>query len=125
MSGNQGGLAIRFGPTNTGTIIDSVAWGTVTNGFNEGTATTAHPVNSTDNSKARKQNGCQDTDSNANDVETLTPSVPRNAASAPVQCSGSGTTNVTIFSKLPRVTPTLATSKMPGIRANAVSSSSR
>ena len=91
MSGTNGGLAIRFGANNTGTIIDSVAWGTVTNGFNEGTATTAHPVNSTDNSKARLQNGCQDTDNNANDFQTLTPAVPRNAASAPVQCAGSGT----------------------------------
>jgi endonuclease G len=91
MSGNNGGLAIRLGANNAGAIIDSVAWGTVTNGFNEGTATTAHPVDANDNSKARLQNGCQDTDSNANDFATLTPATPRNASSAPVTCSGSGT----------------------------------
>lgn len=91
MSGTNGGLAIRQGANNTGVIIDSVAWGTVTNGFNEGTATTAHPVDANDNSKVRLQNGCQDTDNNANDFATLTPSAPRNAASAPVTCSGGGT----------------------------------
>lgn len=92
MGGTAGGLAIRQGANNTGTIIDSVAWGTVTNGFNEGTATTAHPVDANDNSKARLQNGCQDTDNNANDFATQIPSTPRNASSAAVNCSGSGTT---------------------------------
>jgi DNA/RNA endonuclease G (NUC1) len=91
MSGTNGGLAIRQGPNNTGAIIDSVAWGTVTNGFNEGTATTAHPIDANDNSKVRLQNGCQDTDNNANDFATQIPSTPRNASSAPVTCSGSGT----------------------------------
>lgn len=90
MSGSNGGLAIRNGAVNTGTIIDSVAWGTVTNGFNEGSPTTAHPIDNNDNAKARKQNGCQDTDSNADDFETIA-SVPRNAASPAVQCSGGGT----------------------------------
>ncbi len=90
MGGTAGGLAIRQGPSNTGVIIDSVAWGTVTNGFNEGTSTTAHPVDANDNSKTRLQNGCQDTDANANDFATLTPSAPRNAASSTVMCSGSG-----------------------------------
>ena len=80
MSGSNGGLAIRQGPSNTGAIIDSVAWGTVTNGLNEGTPTTAHPVDNNDNSKARLQNGCQDTDSNAADFASLTPSSPRNAS---------------------------------------------
>ncbi len=89
MSGSNGGLAIRQGANNTGTIIDSVAWGTVTNGFNEGTPTTAHPIDNNDNAKARKQNGCQDTDNNSNDFETVA-SVPRNASSPAVQCSGGG-----------------------------------
>ncbi len=92
MGGTNGGLAIRNGPNDTGAIIDSVGWGTVTNGFNEGTATTAHPIDANDNSKARLQNGCQDTDNNANDFATLTPSTPRNATSAAVACSGGGTT---------------------------------
>ena len=88
MSATNGGLAIRQGANDTGAIIDSVAWGTVTNTFNEGTATSASGVN---NSKARKQNGCQDTDNNLNDFETLTPSAPRNSSTTPAQCAGSGT----------------------------------
>ena len=88
MAAAQGGLAIRNGPNDTGSIVDSVGWGTITNGFNEGTTTTA-PGN--DNGKARKQSGCQDTDSNTNDFETLTPSAPRNSSSTTFQCAGSGT----------------------------------
>lgn len=91
MGGTNGGLAIRQGANNTGAVIDSVAWGTVTNTFNEGTPTTAHPTDANDNSKVRLQNGCQDTDNNAADFATLTPAAPRNASSPAVTCSGSGT----------------------------------
>lgn len=84
-----GGLAIRQGPLNTGAVIDAVGWGTGSNIFFEGSRTTA-PGNS--NSKARLVNGCQDTDNNANDFATVSPSQPRNASSATVTCSGSGTT---------------------------------
>lgn len=87
MSATNGGLAIRQGANDSGTRIDSVAWGTVTNGLNEGTATPASGVN---NSKVRKLNGCQDTDNNANDFDTQAPSAPRNSATAPFQCAGSG-----------------------------------
>lgn len=87
MGGGGGGLAIRQGPTNTGAIIDSVGWGSATNIFVEGTVTTFPGDN---NSKARKQNGCQDTDSNSNDFETITPSAPRNSSTTPVTCGGSG-----------------------------------
>lgn len=110
MSGTNGGLAIRQGANNTGAIIDSVAWGTVTNGFNEGTATTAHPTDANDNSKARLQNGCQDSDNNANDFATLIPSGPRNASSAPVTCSGGGTNLFAAINANPTtVTPPAAT----------------
>jgi DNA/RNA endonuclease G (NUC1) len=87
MAAANGGLAIRQGANDTGTIIDSVGWGAITNGLNEGAATTA-PGN--DNSKARKQSGCQDADNNSNDFETLTPSAPRNSSTSPFQCSGAG-----------------------------------
>lgn len=90
MSGTAGGLALRNGPVNTGTIIDSVGWGSVTNGFAEGTSTTAHPIDANDNAKARKTNGCTDTDNNANDFDTVA-STPRNASSPTVQCAGGGT----------------------------------
>lgn len=89
MGGAGGGLAIRFGDNNTGAIIDSIGWGTATNIFVEGTTTAAPAVN---NSQARKNSGCQDTDNNANDLESVTPSAPRNASTAPFACSGGGTT---------------------------------
>lgn len=89
MSATNGGLAIRLGANDTGTIIDSVGWGTVTNGFPEGTATTA-PGN--DNSKVRGLNGCLDTDNNSSDFTTLTPAAARNSSTAVNTCSGGGTT---------------------------------
>lgn len=89
MSATAGGLAIRQGANDTGAIIDAVGWGTATNIFFEGTRTTAP---GSGNSKARLVNGCQDTDNNTNDFATLTPSAPRNASTAPVTCSGGGTT---------------------------------
>ena len=87
MSASNGGLAIRQGSVNTGAIIDSVAWGTVTNGFTEGSTTTA-PANN--NSQIRKDNGCQDTDSNSADFQAQVPSAPRNSASAAITCGGGG-----------------------------------
>jgi DNA/RNA endonuclease G (NUC1) len=89
MGAGGGGLAIRQGAANTGTIIDSVGWGTATNAFVE-TAVTTAPANN--DSKARLAGGCQDTDNNANDFSTLTPSAPRNGSTSPFICSGSGTT---------------------------------
>ncbi len=88
MSASNGGLAIRQGDMNTGTIIDAVGWGSGSNIFVEGSRTTAP---GSGNSQERKQNGCQDTDNNANDFQTLAPFSPRNASSAPVTCSGTGT----------------------------------
>ncbi|MEJ7623978.1 MAG: DNA/RNA non-specific endonuclease [Pyrinomonadaceae bacterium] len=87
MSTGQGGLAIRQGANDTGAIIDAVGWGTATNIFFEGTRTSAP---GSGNSKVRLQNGCQDTDNNFNDFATLTPFAPRNRATTPVICSGSG-----------------------------------
>ena len=87
MGAGGGGLAIRQGAVNTGTIIDSVGWGTATNIFVE-TAVTTAPGNN--NSKARSQNGCQDTDNNANDFATLTPGAARNGSTTPFACSGGG-----------------------------------
>jgi endonuclease G len=83
-----GGIAIRQGSANTGAIIDSVAWGTATNTFIEG-AVTAAPANN--NSQSRKDNGCQDTDNNANDFQSSVPSAPHNSGTI-VPCSSGGTT---------------------------------
>ncbi len=87
MGAGGGGLAIRQGAVNTGTIIDSVGWGTATNIFVEGTVTAA-PANN--DSRVRAANGCQDTDNNANDFSALSPAAARNAATTPFPCSGSG-----------------------------------
>lgn len=87
LSGSNGGLAIRQGALDTGAIIDAVAWGTVTNGFNEGTTTSA-PSNN--NSKVRNANGCTDTDNNASDFSNQTPSAPRNSSTI-ITCGGGGT----------------------------------
>lgn len=102
MAAANGGLAIRQGPNNTGVIIDAVGWGTGSNIFFEGTRTTA-PGN--DNSKVRAQNGCQDTDNNANDFATQTPSAPRNTASTPVICDGGGANLFATMSANPSSVP--------------------
>ena len=44
MGAAGGGLAIRNGVQNTGTIIDSIGWGTATNAFVETTPATAKPT---------------------------------------------------------------------------------
>lgn len=87
LSATAGGLAVRNGAQNTGTIIDAVGWGSASNIFFEGTRTTA-PANST--SQARVLNGCQDTDNNSADFSNLNPPAARNAATALNTCSGGG-----------------------------------
>ncbi len=89
MSATGGGIAVRNGALNSGIIFDSVGYGSATNIFVEGTATTAPAANS---SQTRANNGCQDTDVNANDFSNLNPSAPRNASSTPAPCGGAGTT---------------------------------
>lgn len=84
MGAAGGGLAIK---NSSDVIIDSVGWGTATNAFVE-TAATSAPGNN--NSQARNQNACQDTDNNSNDFSNVVPAAPRNASSSPFECSGSG-----------------------------------
>jgi len=93
-----GGLAVRNGAQNTGTVIDSLGWGTATNVFVEATVAAAPAIN---NSTARNQNGCQDTDNNANDFSGLIPAAARNSATAPFVCSGSGATLFAAISASP------------------------
>jgi endonuclease G len=101
MSATLGGLAIRQGDQNTGTVIDAVGWGAATNIFFEGTRTTAPPINTSQN---RALNGCQDTDNNANDFSNLNPPTPRNLASTTFACSGGGTTLFAALSANPATT---------------------
>lgn len=89
MAAAGGGIAIRLGDNNTGTIIDSLGWGTATNAFVE-VATSPAPGN--DNSKVRAGSGCTDTDNNSNDFSTLTPAAARNSSTTLLPCAGGGTT---------------------------------
>ena len=89
MSATAGGLAVRQGGSDTGTIIDAVGWGGATNIFFEGTRTAA-PANGS--SQIRGQVGCQDTDNNASDFSNQNPSAPRNRTTPANACSGGGTT---------------------------------
>lgn len=98
MGSAGGGLALRLGQNNTGTIIDSVGWGTATNIFVEGSVTAAPAAN---NSQSRQQNGCQDNDNNAVDFSNTIPSAPRNASTTPAPCSGGGTTLFAAISASP------------------------
>ena len=98
MGGGGGGLAIRLGDNNTGAVIDSAGWGTANNVFVEGAPTAAPAAN---NSQRRKQNGCQDTDNNLNDFESVVPSAPRNASTPAAPCSGGGETLFAAMSSSP------------------------
>jgi endonuclease G len=92
MGAAGGGLAIRNGDLNTGAILDSVGYGSATNAFVEGSVAAAPAANA---GLARANNGCQDTDNNANDFSVLATAAPRNAASAPNACGGgTGGTNL-------------------------------
>ncbi len=64
-----GALAVRSGFTNSGPIVDSVAWGTAANAFVEGTAALAPPAN---RSIARSFDG-NDTNHNAVDFALTDP----------------------------------------------------
>lgn len=87
------GIALRQGPEDTGTIIDSFAWGTASNAFVEGTVFGSNP--SASGSAERKAcssstagtmtgtdatNGnAEDTNNNANDFVLRTTSDPQNS----------------------------------------------
>lgn len=82
-----GGLAIRNGALDSGTIVDSVGYGTATNAFVEGTATTAPAANAS-RIRIPAATSCQDTDNNSNDFTTQSPSTPRNLSSPVATCGG-------------------------------------
>ena len=103
LSGTSGGLAIRSGAADTGTVVDSLGYGTATNAFVEGTTTTAPAAN---NSGARKNGGCLDNDTNSTDFETLAPSAPRNSSTTPMICGGASPTPTPTPSPTASPTPT-------------------
>jgi hypothetical protein len=77
---NDNGIAIRFGSNDTGTIIDSVAWGGAQNAFIEGSV---FPINPGANQSIQRKfhpstsSGFIDTDNNANDFEMQTCPSPK------------------------------------------------
>jgi predicted extracellular nuclease len=85
--GTSGGIGLRNGALDSGTIVDSVGYGTATNVFRE--TASVNPGPAANDSKARKTNGCQDTDNNNDDFETITPSAPRNSSTV-IICGGGG-----------------------------------
>lgn len=109
LSGTSGGLAIRNGAANVGTIVDSVGYGTVTNAFVESATTTTPGANT---SKQRLNSGCQDTDNNSADFETLSPSAPRNSAS-PIKLCGSTPTETPTPSETATPTETVTATATP------------
>ncbi|MBL8189385.1 MAG: HYR domain-containing protein [Acidobacteria bacterium] len=82
-----GGLAIRNGALDSGTIVDSVGYGTATNAFVEGAVTTAPAANAS-RIRVPAATSCQDTDNNSNDFTTQNPSAPRNLSSPVATCGG-------------------------------------
>ncbi len=105
LSGTSGGLAIRNGALNTGTIVDSVGYGSATNAFVETATTTVPAANA---SKARLNNGCQDTDNNSNDFELVSPSTPRNSSTTAISCAA-GDAAPSVTSTTPTNGATVAT----------------
>ncbi|WP_235692397.1 ExeM/NucH family extracellular endonuclease [Deinococcus aquaedulcis] len=85
MSGTAGKIALVQGTaavsSTSSSIADAVAWGTATN-TSEGVYATAP---SGAQALFRLQNGCQDTNNNANDL-TVQATAPRNSASPTVTC---------------------------------------
>ncbi|MEK7612074.1 MAG: lamin tail domain-containing protein [Patescibacteria group bacterium] len=89
---DDNGIALREGPADTGTIVDSIAWGTASNGFGEGVLLPNANPNESFERKAwdvacidpagEKGNGC-DTEDNTNDFMVVTVPNPQNTGSNP------------------------------------------
>lgn len=92
------GIAIRYGPNDTGQIIDAVGWGTFDNVLYEASAFPADPGQ--DQSLGRKFDGTnyQDTDNNPNDFElgTPTPGNPNAGDTTPPVITFLGSSEVTV-----------------------------
>ena len=80
LSGVSGGLGLRNGALDTGTLIDAVGYGAATNAFVETIVTAAPAANG---SQVRLNFGTLDTDNNSNDFGALITSTPRFSGSPP------------------------------------------
>lgn len=121
------GVALRQGPADTGTIIDSVAWGTATNAFVE---TSAYPNNPGDDESLERKPGASDpaggngvdTNNNANDFQLRTSSEPQNTASDPEPPLGVTPTETTGVTLTPTLEPTETPTTQPSPTETAMPS---
>lgn len=84
---NDNGIAIRNGPNDTGSIVDSVGWGEAVNAFVEGVVLNQNPqANQSIIRKPADQIGNgTDTDNNSADFILNTQVLPRNSQTSPTQ----------------------------------------
>ncbi|MFA4818224.1 MAG: lamin tail domain-containing protein [Patescibacteria group bacterium] len=81
---DNNGVALRQGAADTGTIIDSVAWGNSTNTFIEGVAWTTNPGPNQSLERRKPLAGArQDTNNNTADFTIQTSPTAQNSATAP------------------------------------------
>lgn len=66
---SDNGIAIRFGAADTGTIIDSAAWGETQNAFIEGSIFPTNPTTNQSIQRKFQNNTFVDTNNNSNDFE--------------------------------------------------------
>lgn len=83
---DDNGIALRSGPNDTGTIIDSVAWGAAANAFMESAVFASNPPanQSLERSPGADLGNSNDTNNNATDFFLQTAAHPRNSQSPAV-----------------------------------------
>lgn len=74
---NDNGVALRFGAMDTGTVIDSVAWGGAQNAFVENTAFSTNPGANQSIQRKFQNSAYVDTDNNSQDFEAQTCPSPK------------------------------------------------
>lgn len=74
---NDNGVALRFGAMDTGTVIDSVAWGGAQNAFVENTAFSTNPGANQSIQRKFQNSAYVDSDNNSQDFETQTCPSPK------------------------------------------------
>lgn len=93
---DNNGVALRQGAADTGTIIDSLAWGSASNAFVEGSPfPTNPPANQTLLRQTPDPGSRQDTDNNSQDFTLQTAPSLHNNSSAPELTTTSGTDDKT------------------------------
>lgn len=87
---DNNGIGLRQGPADTGTLIDSLGWGSATNALVEGSAFPDNPQAAQSLERKKPATGTrQDTNDNAQDFALQTTPTPLNSA-APAETPSSG-----------------------------------